>query len=276
MKKFIIYTYDYSPGIGGVKVMHKLCDILNNNGYESYLMPIHINENFYTCADYNTPLVTNEILEDLDNCVVIYPEGIAYNPLNAKNVVRWILHYPQRDEKTYGKEDLIYYINDYYYSEYLGQRENNLYVVEFHDDIFVDMDYERKGSCYSIRKAVDPKLIHPDDSIFIPFNSAGDLIGLADLFNRTKKFYCYDNHTFLFTQAAMCGCISIVVPEPGMTKHKWMHGSRLHQFGVAYGEDDIPRALETLPLLRQEINKVKTEIIENVLTFAKHCNTFFK
>jgi len=276
MKKFIIYTYDYSPGIGGVKVMHKLCHLLNELGFESYLMPIHIQNEFYTCADYNTPLVTHKILENLDECVIIYPEGISYNPLNAKNIVRWILHYPQRDEQTYGKTDLIYYINDYYHSDYLGSKENSLYVAEFHDDIFIDAGYDRKGSCYSIRKAVNPILIHPKDSILIPFNSAGDLYNLADLFNRTEKFYCYDNHTFLFTQAAMCGCISIVIPEPGMTKDKWMYGSRLHQYGVAWGESDIPRAIETLPLLKEEIQKVKKEIIQNVLNFAKHCNTYFK
>lgn len=275
MKKFIIYTYDYSPGIGGVKVMHKLCDILNKNGYESYLMPIHINAEFCVCSDYDTPMVTNEILNDLDNCVVIYPEGIPYNPLNAKHVVRWILHYPQRDEKTYGKDDLIYYINDYYYSDYLGQRENNLYVAEFHDDLFINMNYDRVGSCYSIRKAKDPTLIHPSNSKFIPFESAGDLVSLSKLFNTTERFYCYDNHTFLFTQAAMCGCISIVVPEPGITRETWINGSRLHKYGVAWGEDDIPRAIETMPLLLQEIKKVKTEIVDSVIKFVKHCNERF-
>ena len=40
MKPIVIYTYDYSPGVGGIKVMHKLCDMLNANGCESYLMPI--------------------------------------------------------------------------------------------------------------------------------------------------------------------------------------------------------------------------------------------
>ena len=276
MKKFIIYTYDYSPAVGGIKVMHKLCDLLNSNGYESYLMPIHVRDEFLVSADYNTPLVTNEILENLDDCIVIYPEGTSYNPLNAKNVVRWILHYPQRDEKTYGNSDLIYYINQYYYSEYLGHRDNILYVAEFHDDIFKNAGYSRKGSCYSIRKANDPMLVHPTDSIPISFQDAGNLVWLANLFNKSEKFYCYDNHTFLYTQAAMCGCISIVVPQPGMNKDTWMSGSRLHPYGVAWGESDIPRALETLPKLYEEINLVKKEIIEGIIKFANHCNQYFK
>ena len=61
MKPFVIYTYDYDPGIGGVKVMHKLCDMLNANGAKAYLMPIHAGDNFHVCSDYNTPLITQEI-----------------------------------------------------------------------------------------------------------------------------------------------------------------------------------------------------------------------
>jgi hypothetical protein len=276
MKPFIIYTYDYSPGVGGIKVMHKLCDLLNNNGFEAYLMPIHITDNFYTCSDYNTPLVTQEILDDLDNAIVIYPEGIKYNPLNAKNIVRWILGPSrQEDAETYSKSDLIYWYMDYYYTDYLGQKENQLLISEFHSDIFTKVGYKREGSCYTIRKANPTQLIHPKDSFFIPFEAAGDLIGLANLFNRTEKFYCYDNYTFLYVQAAMCGCISIVIPDPNVTKEKWLNGSRLNRYGIAYGEEDIPRALETLPLMFKELTKINLEMREQVIKFAEHCNKIF-
>ena len=276
MKPFVIYTYDYSPGIGGVKVMHKLCDVLNKNGFQSYLMPIHLSEYFHVCSDYDTPLPTPEVLNDIENCIVIYPEGIHYNPLGSKHVVRWILGPAlQKDYSTYGNNDLIYYINDYYHNEELSKTVNNLYVVEFHDDIFTDMGYPRDGSCYAIRKGNPEKLIHPDDSINIGWNDVGNLTDLATLFNTTERFYCYDNHTFLFTQAAMCGCISIVVPDPMFTRNQWMHGSRMHKYGVAYGEDDIPRALETLPMLLSEIQLAKSEMEQSVIKFANNCQKYF-
>jgi len=277
MDKFVIYTYDYSPGIGGVKVMHKLCDMLNSNGFEAYLMPINIQADFYTCSDYNTPLITQEILDNLDQAVVIYPEGIQGNPLNAKNVVRWILGpFDPQAAKTYSKDDLVYWYMDYYYSDYLGQKENQLFISEFHSDIFTNVGYERNGSCYTIRKANPTTLTHPEDSFFIPFDVAGDLTGLANLFNRTEKFYCYDNYTFLFTQAAMCGCISIVVPDGTKTKEEWLNGSRLYKYGIAYGEDDISRALETLPLMFKEIDQIKLEMNEQVIKFTEHCQNYFK
>lgn len=277
MKPFVIYTYDYSPGIGGVKVMHKLCDMLNSNGYESYLMPIHLKEEFTVSAEYNTPIITQEILDNWDNCIVLYPEGIRYNPLGAKNIVRWILGPSvQEDAETYSKSDLVYWYMDYYYTDYLGQKDNKLYISEFHSDIFTNMGYERKGSCYTIRKAKPTQLVHPKDSFFIPFEAAGDLIGLANLFNKTEKFYCYDNYTFLYVQAAMCGCTSVVIPDPNVTKEQWLNGSRLNQYGVAYGEDDIPRALETLPLMFEEIEKIKLETNQQVIKFAEHCLNYFK
>lgn len=277
MKPFIIYTYDYNPGVGGIKVMHKLCDMINTNGGEAYLMPIHLRDDFYTCSDYNTPLITQEVYDDIENAIIIYPEGVKGNPLNAKNIVRWILGPSlQADAETYSKSDLVYWYMDYYYTDYLGQKDNQLFISEFHDDIFQNVNLQRIGSCYTIRKANPTSLVHPEESYFIPFEAAGNLTGLAELFNKTKKFYCYDNYTFLYTQAAMCGCISIVIPDGTKTKEEWLSGSRLNKYGIAYGEDDIDRALETLPLMFAEIEQMKLEMNEKVIIFTEHCQNYFK
>jgi hypothetical protein len=279
MKPFVIYTYDYSPGVGGIKVMHKLCDMLNANGSEAYLMPIHIRDDFYTCSDYNTPLITQEVLDDLDNAVVIYPEGIQGNPLNAKNVVRWILGpIHQHQYESYSNTDLIYYFLSYFHNQvYNKDLENQLLIIEFHENIFTNLNQERKGSCYTIRKGILTNK-HPEDSIFIPFSSGavGNLVELAELFNRTERFYCYDTYTFLSIQAAMCGCISIVIPDPNITKEQYLNGPQLRKYGLAYGENDIDRALETLPLLFKEINQIKLEMNENVIKFIEHCQNYFK
>jgi hypothetical protein len=263
-------------GIGGIKVMHKLCHLLNEFGYESYLMPIHIRDEFLTYYD-NTPIITEELLNDIENCIVIYPEGVKYNPLNSKHVVRWMLGPPREEDIiTYSKDDMILWYMDYYYLDHVGQKDNQLFITEFHEDIFFNQNQTRSGSSYCIRKCKDPKFIHPEDSIFIPYHSGGDLVGLANLYNQTEKFYCYDNYTFLYVQAAMCGCISIVVPEGTKTKEEWLTGSRLNQYGIAYGEDDIPRAIETLPLLYKEIEKINLEIQEQIIIFINKCKDKFK
>lgn len=276
MNPIVIYTYDFDMGIGGIKVMHKLCHLLNKMGYESYLMPIHVRNEFLTYYN-NTPIVTEEILNDIENCIVIYPEGIKYNPLNSKNVIRWILG-PPRDEDiiTYGKDDMILWYMDYYYLDHVGQKENQLFITEFHEDIFFNQNKKRHGSSYCIRKCKDPKFIHPEDSVFIPYHAGSDLIGLSNLYNHTEKFYCYDNYTFLSVQAAMCGCISIVVPDGTKTKEEWLTGSKLNKYGIAFGEDDISRAIETLPLLYEEIDNINLEMYKQINIFINKCKNKFK
>ena len=74
----------------------------------------------------------------------------------------------------------------------------------------------------------------------------------------------------------MCGCISVVIPDGTKTKEEWLDGSRLYKYGIAYGEDDIPRALATLPLMFREIDQMKLEMNEQVIKFTEHCQNYFK
>lgn len=276
MKPIVIYTYDFDLGIGGIKVMHKLCHMLNNLGYESYLMPIHMNPTFKVYYD-NTPVVTQEIVNNLRDCIVIYPEGIQYNPLGSKYVVRWILGpLDEAVAATWQTTDMILWYMDYYYKNEYGHQNNQLFVTEAHTDIFYNYNSVRTGTSYCIRKCKDPKFIHPEDSIFIPYHAAGNLIELSNHFNRVEKFYCYDNYTFLSVQAAMCGCISIVVPDGSKTKQEWISGSRLNQYGIAFGEDDIDRAIETLPLLMQEIKQIDLDTEQQIHIFINKCKELFQ
>jgi hypothetical protein len=63
MKPFIIYTYDYSIGSGGIKVMHKLCDLLNKNGFESYLTPVGFDKGYYKISSDDIITHLNKIGE---------------------------------------------------------------------------------------------------------------------------------------------------------------------------------------------------------------------
>ena len=73
----------------------------------------------------------------------------------------------------------------------------------------------------------------------------------------------------------MCGCLSIVVPDGVKTKDEWLEGSPFNKYGVAYGEEDIPRAIETLPLLFKEIQNQKNKMVEQTIKFANNCINLF-
>lgn len=268
MKNFIIYTYPFNINIGGVKVLHKLCDLLNKVGQKAYLYPVkypaQIENIFILNTEYNTPIITQEIKNNLDDCIVIYPEIIKGNPLNAKNVVRWILNNPSAYENTYGKNDIIFYYSKLFYSNLLKNEENILTILEYHTNIFKNYNLERNLTCYLIRKAKNPKFIHPKDSIEITWDDCGDLKKLVNIFNKSKYLYSYDDCTFTIIQAAMCGCIPIILPDV-YNKKFWMDNSiEIAKLGVAYGNDEneIEYAKKTQPLLLEKIKELENDFTQ--------------
>jgi hypothetical protein len=48
--------------------------MLNANGAKAYLMPIHARDNFHVCSDYNTPLITQEIYDNIEDTIGSYLE----------------------------------------------------------------------------------------------------------------------------------------------------------------------------------------------------------
>ena len=81
---------------------------------------------------------------------------------------------------------------------------------------------------------------------------------LLKLFNTHKTFITYDNNTFHSVQAALCGAISIVIPDGKLNEKEWRKSTR-REYGIAYGnnEEQINFALSTTDSLKK--------IIENEL-----------
>lgn len=268
IKPIIIYAPPFSRMRGGFVVLHKLCHLLNRYGFESYLAPIWFDNGWFWYGYDHTPLASSIILEQ--DFVAVYSEGIVGNPLNAKYVVRWILGVDESARHTYGKDDIIYWFDDIYYSDILGQKNNKLYVVETNKHIFHDKKYERSGSCYAVRKNDTAKLVHPLDSLSINWEMSQNQEMLSNIFNITEKFYCYDAHTFLHIMATMCGCVSILPIEDNTIQEKY-RDHKLNKI-IAFGENDIPRAKEARSSVMKYLETIDEEIAVDVIKFGVMCN----
>jgi hypothetical protein len=307
-KKFLILTPSFTYNSGGVIVLHKLCDILNKIGEEAYIFKIQdnilINPRNYkliilnflwyrfidglrvlkTNPNFNTPKL-NKIPLDLNEWVVIYPETIIANPLNAKHVVRWLLHNPDYNFKTglrdkpfyYNKNELYFktlnWIDDIYIkNSHLSKLLLSIFHIPF--DLFNENNValNRSGSAYLIRKGKNKPISHDlNGSICI---DGMKLKQIALIFKKVKYFYCYDTHTSLSQFAAMCGTISIVIPDKDTPIDKWLPDPTL-RYGIAYGVENIDFALDTRNDMMLKLHDIEKNNIKNAYKFIAEVNQFF-
>jgi hypothetical protein len=270
MTQIIIASPLYNSSIGGVIVLHKLCHILNEIGYNSSLtttLKLSGQTEYFLLNDqYNTKIAT-EI--DIEKDIIIYPEIEPGNPFGCKNVVRWILndyHLPEKDNtiSTWDDKDYWLYYDDMFYD---GLKEKNiLYIRETKLNIFKNYNLERThDACFTYRKNNHLRdslpIVHPKDSIEIPHIMADE--ELVNIFNSCKRFYSYDTESYLNELAALCGCESIVVPNPNAKIIK-------DRYGVAYGVDNLKYAKSTLDTLIQTLeNTENTQNVNTKLVFEK-------
>ena len=88
---------------------------------------------------------------------------------------------------------------------------------------------------------------------------------LLRLFNTHKTFITYDNNTFHSAQAALCGAISIVIPDGRLTEKEWRNSTKRH-YGIAFGnnEEQINFALNTVDSLKKIIEDELTRSHEEI------------
>lgn len=183
--------------------------------------------------------------------VVIYPEEIYGNPLGAKNVVRWLLyHYKYLDDpQAYGPQDQFVAYRRVFNEKKLNPRERGLFVSYIDLDLYKQTNFgERSGTCYLVKKGAG----RPD----LPTEFDGPVIDdlpereKVKLFNECERFVSYDTQTAYSSLAALCGCESVVVCEPGKTLDDYVPGNENHD-GIAYGFS--PEQLEFAAQTRHKV-----------------------
>lgn len=306
-RKFIIFTPAYFPDSGGAVVLHRLCHLLNENGYEASLYPsykttvIH-QENWFkpilsilsaaikarfwrpfkVKEGLNTPIFEKNRQDWRDDHVIIYSEGVYGNPLNANHVVRWLLHQPgyNYDLTCFGSRELIFT-----YSEAYSQRfelpfsriaQTRLYIpyenlAHYTEDGALPYD-QRTEVAYCLRKGRDKARVHDHaGAILIDGLSHPEI---AEIFRRVKTFISYDTKTAYSVFAAMCGADSVVIPDPGVSLEMWEPQER-YRYGLAYGFENLGWAQKTRPLMIASMKDDVTKTVERIHSFVDEVNGYF-
>lgn len=192
------------------------------------------------------------------NTVVLYPEKVYGNFLKARHVVRWLLYYNPypNDEKAYGKDDLVIAFRSIFNDKKLNPKGYQLQISWFNNQLYKQYNYgKREGNCYIIRKGANRNDLptHFDGPVIDSLSEEEKV----QVLNKCAYCYSYDLQTFYSAIAAVCGCLSIVVLEPGKRKEDYYSISELEAVkGIALGDSPEERrnALATRSKLLESLN----------------------
>lgn len=208
-----------------------------------------------------------------DDDIVIYPDVCYGNFLSAKKVVRWLLFHNRfpGDKNAYGEDDLFFAYRDVFNDESLNPEKRILHCPFFNLELYRQTNFgTRLGTCYVIRKGQNrTDLPEKFDGLIIDDLMEHEKV---KVFNSCQYCISYDTQTAYSQIAALCGCISIVVPEPGKTVHDYRKaGESLNGVAWSFDSEEISRAKATIPLLREAYDHLNNKGKKSVLDFIQIC-----
>lgn len=198
MYPYLVHAPPYMNASGGIRVMHKLIHELRERGYDAY------------CLTSANPRWNERIETDLTKIdpetIVVYPEGVTFNPTGLRKRVRWILYFSELNKDC--PEEKVFT----YDKKYLDV-PNLLRVSTLEKDLFTKGTNDELD-CFWVHKGWGKPRDPITDGMFEITDSNPDTReGLADLLKRTKNFYTYDKHSQLNYEAYLCGCNVIYLGE---------------------------------------------------------------
>jgi len=270
---FYIYAPPYRETSGGVRALYHLCHWLNQAGEEAYV--VHPE----SPKGLNTRVLTQEIYQGHREAgrepVVIYPEIIRGNPLQARHVVRYLLNVPGQlsntplDKLGWAASDMIY---THGWDIVPEGWSATLLQVPLIDTLVYNAEGcgERHGKLVWLHRYLEKGGVPGEvvaDATEISFR--GKIRSpreLAELYRKAELFYTYEHTTGCF-EALLCGCPVVYLPNPLMLE-KPLH-SYLGDDGVAWGDspEAIAHAKATVHKVRERYEAIHQEFLQELQDF---------
>ncbi len=209
-RTYIIWAPEYDHS-NGIRALYTLCNELQKKGYDAYMW---VNGKHLPQFKY-VDKITKKLRE---NAIVVYPEVVSGNPLNIRNVVRWVLYKPGviGGDTSYASNEIIFsWLKEYYNAPLLQVLHLNHEL--FYEDPSVKKDIDsyfvyKGGQCRSF-----PELNH---AVKITYNWPEKREDLVNLLRRTKTLYSFDLHSALNDEALLCGAKVKLVTQDGFINHE--------------------------------------------------------
>jgi len=218
---FLIQTPNYAHTSAGIRALYRLGHHLNAAGYRTAM--VAMSEPLVTASGWCTPIHSGPV----EDSIVIYPEIVPGNPLQADRVVRWCLNNPGLlgGDSFYADEEMVFVFNptrlglvSKAVSKPLGPRRVLNVALIDPTCIYPDPNVEKTIDCCFTYKGAALRARSP-----LPFESqlvhledvTPTMQALGDVLRRTRTLYSYDHASTVLKEAAICGCRVLVVHEDG-------------------------------------------------------------
>lgn len=301
MVEFVIFATSYDESSGGSLVLHHLCHLINKIGYKASLVTFSKNRltsfpqnkdglwnqlsdvwslvtaSFRSRFELNPNLMTPifrhaRSISARADLVVVYPEIVAGNPLNARNVARWLLHEPgfHTGEIFFNRGDVQFLYSRRFSAVQAAGLEiapDLLDIIVVPWDLYIENNnIAREGTAYAMRKRSKKPIVH-ETSNSIPIDDLTPA-EVASVLKRVRTFISYDPHTMYSAFAVLAGCDSVVIPDHGVSIDQWCPDIA-GRAGIAYGFDDLLRARATRDELISRLRDRDRRNVQSVQAFVQ-------
>lgn len=194
-------------GSAGVRALYKLAAVLREHGQRVRLWSW--GDTRQPGFDYAEHITSQMREED----IVIYPETVKGNPLQIRNVVRWILFFPGRlgGESCYHPSEKVFTWSDEYYA---GAPKLTVDIID--RKLFFDAGLPRTRDCTFVHKGGKWKNLPELDGLTeITMQWPETREELAHLLQTTATLYSWDCHSSLLDEAYYCGAAVKIITEDG-------------------------------------------------------------
>ncbi len=277
---YYIVTPRYVGTSAGVRVLHLLCHLLCARGYRAYIVCIDPHNGPAVSSDLNTPILTAVMIKDHIKQglapILIYPEVIQGNPYDANCVVRYVLNTPGflAGDKVFDQNEMVWAFSNVLRSQ-CESCEGVLHMPVIDQRVFYeDVGRQRSGSAYYVAKYTDHhgqvEFGIPADSIRITRSKKDSQTPeeMAEIFRSVEVLYVFEN-TAVATEAVLCGCPVIFMPNPYLDKPLALE--ELGWDGYAWGasEEEVARARSTVAKAQDNYQRTIEEFENQFVSFIE-------
>ena len=280
---YYIVAPRYIRTSAGVRVLYKLCDLINKSGASAfiYLRP-HSNIDL-SCSPMDVaPFLTEKIaayhFENGLTPIVIYPETFDISKFNAPFRVRYLLNYDQLlfANNSLGNDDYLIAYSENIADQIMVKKPFSTIFLPVSDPIFYcppkienrrggvfyagKYKYHFGGKTFSITDGL-PEITRDQPGSQSPEE-------IRKLFQESEFFYCYEDSA-LALEAMLCGCPTIFLPNDHFKKA--LGQKELQGLGYAWGStpEEIAHAKKTVHQVRERYLGLLEIAQTNISLFIK-------